>query len=622
MTTPTTDSIDVAAVEAWLSRFAEALRSRGDGRSLEDVLLPDALWRDGLAVSWQLTTLYGLEQITEALQAAPLSVQTLALDPTLEMRRTVRNGVEHIEVPYSFTTSIGRGRGYVRLVERDGQLWGWTFGTILDELIGHEERTGANRPSGLEFSRTFSGPNWLDKRNAEQQFDGREPEVLIAGGGQAGLTVAARLRQLGVDSVIVDPMERAGDNWRNRYHSLTLHNEADVCHLPYMPFPDTWPTYIPKDMLAGWLENYATAMELNFWGSTRLVKADYDETAQTWTATVRHHDGTERVVRPKHIILATGVSGKPIIPNLPGSADFTGTKIHTSAFEAGASYQGKRVLVVGTGTSGHDTAQELHGAGAEVTMMQRSATAITTVGIERAGKLYASYMRGRPTEETDLKSASTPYPLNRHSMQLLTRELREAERELHDGLEAAGFRVTFGEDDLGFAGKFFESFGHYYLDVGCSGLIADGAIKVIQFADFDRFVADGVQLQTGETLEFDHVVFATGFQGQNSIAGEIFGEDVQRSLGRIWGFDPQGEMNNMWRRTEQKGLWIAGGGFAQCRINSKFLALQIKGRLAGLVPDTADSTEPLGRVRPQDVVDVEEFSISAAPQSLESGVRV
>ena len=65
--------------------------------------------------------------------------------------------------------------------------------------------------------------------------------------GQAGLTVAARLTVLGVDTLLVDRFERVGDNWRNRYHSLTLHNEVWVNDLPYMPFPPNWPVYVPKD---------------------------------------------------------------------------------------------------------------------------------------------------------------------------------------------------------------------------------------------------------------------------------------------------------------------------------------------------------------------------------------
>lgn len=614
--------IDQEAVEAWLERFAVLARSAGAESSFDEVFLADVYWRDGLALTWQLTTWYGQDQIREGLQNAHLNIESLEFEPELEMQWASRNGLDHIEVPYRFTTAIGQGRGYARLVEYEGRLVAWTVSTILETITGHEEAILANRPSGNEYARTFSGPNWLDKLETERKYDDREPEVLVAGGGQAGLTAAARLRQLGVDVLVVDPMKRVGDNWRNRYHSLTLHNEAEVCHLPYMPFPETWPTYIPKDMVALWFEAYAKAMELNFWGGARLVSGEYNHETETWGATVRFDDGTERVLHPKHIVMATGVSGKPIIPDIAGMDDFQGEIIHTSDFYSGKDYRNKRVLVVGTGSSGHDTAQELHGAGAEVTMMQKSATAVVSSGIETAGKLYAPYMKGRPTEETDLKSASTPYPLNRHSMQLLTRSLKVIDRSLHEGLEAAGFRITHGEDDLGFAGKFFGKFGGYYLDVGCSQLIIDGEIRIIQHADFEKFVSSGASMKAGDIHEFDVIVLATGYEGQDSIAGQLFGDEVRQKIGAIWGFDEQGEMRNMWRPTAQKGLWIAGGGFAQSRINSKFIALQIKGRLLGMVPESADAPDPLGQVRPADVCDVTEFQSKLIDETSSVGANV
>ena len=94
--------------------------------------------------------------------------------------------------------------------------------------------------------------------------------MLVVGGGHAGLSIAARLKQLGIDALIVDREARVGDNWRTRYHALTLHNQVQVNHLPYMPFPANWPSYIPKDKLAGWFEAYAETMELDFWTGTEF----------------------------------------------------------------------------------------------------------------------------------------------------------------------------------------------------------------------------------------------------------------------------------------------------------------------------------------------------------------
>ena len=101
--------------------------------------------------------------------------------------------------------------------------------------------------------------------------------MLVIGGGQAGLSIAARLKQLQVDTLIVDREARIGDNWRHRYHALTLHNQVQVNHLPYMPFPPNWPIYIPKDKLANWFEAYVESMELNFWTATEFEGGNYDE---------------------------------------------------------------------------------------------------------------------------------------------------------------------------------------------------------------------------------------------------------------------------------------------------------------------------------------------------------
>ena len=95
-----------------------------------------------------------------------------------------------------------------------------------------------------------------------------------------------------VDTLIVDREKRIGDNWRKRYHALTLHNQVQVNHLPYMLFPPNWPTYIPKDKLANWFESYVDGMELNFWTGTEFEGGSYDEQASRWTVTLRRADGS------------------------------------------------------------------------------------------------------------------------------------------------------------------------------------------------------------------------------------------------------------------------------------------------------------------------------------------
>ena len=212
----------------------------------------------------------------------------------------MRAGTKCIEAIFRFETALGRASGVLRLLPGDPPK-AWTLLTALDELKGHEEQVGSRRPTGQLYSRDFAGPNWLERRNSRREFADREPAALVVGGGQAGLSIAARLGQLGVDTLVVDRWPRVGDNWRRRYDALTLHNQVHVNHLPYMPYPPSWPVYIPKDKLANWFESYAEAMELNYWTGSEFERGHYDEAAGRWSVTVRRADGSRRELQPRHV---------------------------------------------------------------------------------------------------------------------------------------------------------------------------------------------------------------------------------------------------------------------------------------------------------------------------------
>ena len=163
----------------------------------------------------------------------------------------------------------------------------WTLNTNLHELRGHEEAFKRRDPRPTTPRAISAPPTGSTAAIQARAYDDHDPTVIVVGGGQAGLSIAARLHQLGIDTLIVDRHERIGDNWRKRYHSLTLHNEVHVNHLPYLPFPPTFPIYIPKDKLANWFESYVDALELNFWTGTELVGGSYDDTRRQWNVTLR-----------------------------------------------------------------------------------------------------------------------------------------------------------------------------------------------------------------------------------------------------------------------------------------------------------------------------------------------
>jgi hypothetical protein len=580
----------------WLVQFEKAL-STADGPPLASLFHPDSHWRDVLAFSWRIQTLSGPDAIVEALQDASGRTRAcrFAIDPNrTPPRRVLRADTEVIEAIFGFETADGRGSGIVRLTEGTGGLKAWTLLTTLEELKGHEEHVGRSRPHGASYARDFRGPNWLDLRKAAASYTDRDPAVLVVGGGQAGLSIAARLAQLEVDTLIVDRMPRIGDNWRKRYHALTLHNQVQVNHLPYMPFPPTWPTYIPKDKLAGWFESYVESLDLNYWTETEFEGGTYDEGEQRWTVTL-HRNGSRREMHPRHVVMATGVSGIPNIPDIPSLRDFAGTVLHSSQYDDGEAWKGKSAIVVGTGNSGHDIAQDLHSSGAKVTLVQRSPTLI--VNVEPSAQLpYALYDEGPPLEDCDLITVATPLALSKKTHALLTERARQMDKKLLDGLERIGFRLDFGEDGTGWQFKYLTRGGGYYFNVGCSDLLVEREIGLLQFTDIERIVRDGVRLRSGETLAAELVVLATGYKGQEVLVRKLFGEPVAARVGAIWGFGDGQELRNMFVRTPQPGLWFIAGSLAQCRIYSKYLALQIKASETGLpresrAPAEASRTE-------------------------------
>jgi putative flavoprotein involved in K+ transport len=359
---------------------------------------------------------------------------------------------------------------------------------------------------------------------------------------------------------------------------------VQVNHLPYMPFPPNWPTYIPKDKLANWFEAYVDAMELNFWTGTEFESGAYDEAKGHWTVTLRRADGSSRIMHPHHVVMATGVSGIANMPDIPTLDNFKGTLLHSSRYEDGESWTGKRAIVIGTGNSGHDIAQDLCSSGAEVTLVQRSPTLVTN--IEPSAQLaYATYNEGT-LEDNDLIAASMPTPLAKKTHIMLTEQSKELDKELLDGLSRVGFKLDFGEAGTGWQFKYLTRGGGYYFNVGCSNLIVEGAIKLRQFSDIESFTAEGARMKDGAAIAADLIVLSTGYKPQEYLVRKLFGDGVADRVGPVWGFGNGFELRNMYARTKQPGLWFIAGSLAQCRINSKYLALQIKAIEEGILGRT------------------------------------
>ena len=573
-------------VEQWLSQLDVALQSESR-TSVASLFAADGHWRDLLAFTWSITPRQGAEDIAALMVAKQGTAQARGFavaEGRTPPRRVQRAGADVVEGIFRFETALGRGFGVVRLLAAEPSR-AFQLMTGLHELKGFEEKIGKRRPKGDAVYRDFGGRTWKQQRVDSQSYTDREPVVLIAGGGQAGLSLAATLGRIGVDTLVVDKFPRVGDCWRQRYDSLALHNDTSFNHLPYMPFPPSWPTYLPKDMVADWFEAYAWAMEINFWTGTELVGGSYDESAARWNAVVRHGDGTERTVHPRHLVFANGLVGSPHVPEQPGLRDFKGEVQHTTEFSTGASWRGKRALVIGTGTSGHDVAQDLHAHGCDTTIVQRGSTMV--LSIDPSAKLTYGVYNGIPVEDGDLLASTNTKPVVKKNLQLLTARMLEHDRKTIEGLVARGFKFTAGEDGAGHQWMVRTRYGGYYLDAGCSQLIIDGEIGLLQYDRIERFVADGALLKDGSVKAADLIVLATGFVPQEVVVRRILGDAIGDKVGPVWGFGADGEMNNMWKRTPQEGLWFIGGSFANCRTYSRYVALQIKAIEEGLLPKSS-----------------------------------
>jgi putative flavoprotein involved in K+ transport len=562
----------VAIAELWVASLADALES-GRPDAIADLFVEDGWWRDVVALSWDTRTLQGRAEIEAFLGAC---------DPTdlrdLEIKGTPKRELGWLQAFLSFRTRVGHGVGVVRLVEPEpGQWRAWTLMVALQELTGRELAVGHRRrrhPAGHE--------SHAKQRAAEAAFLDTDPAVVVVGAGQAGLALAAHLRLMGVPALVIEKNERVGDNWRMRYESLVLHDPVWVDPLPFMPFPESWPVFTPKDKLADWFESYALAMDLNIWTGTQLLDAAYSDAGRVWTVTVRDAEGVERTLRPQHVVMATGMLTDPNVPVLRGQDQFAGTVLHSTEYDTGAAWTGKKAAVIGVCNSGQDIATDLCERGADVTLIQRSPVYVCSQQKAVPILLGETYSEdGRPTHVADLLNLSTPNLVALDLGGLLAEAIGDADREMLDGLEGRGFLVDDGIEAGGLFAYALRRGGGYVLDVGSSQRIIDGTIGIATGA-VDRLTATGVVLDSGREVEADLVVLATGFKSMRESARRIFGDAVADRCGEVWGLDDEGELRSVWRPSGHPGFWFAAGNLMIARIFSRYLALQIAASLDGL----------------------------------------
>jgi putative flavoprotein involved in K+ transport len=585
---PVPHSAATERAAAWLARFAAALES-GDAAGAANLFVTDSYWRDLVAFTWNIATTEGRPAIAAMLKSQLGSVKPggFALDGAAS------EAGEVTEAWFTFETTVARGRGHLRL---KGDL-AWTLLTTAQELKGFEEKKGTRRWIGAEHGVHVKRKNWAELKAEEEAALGysKQPYVLIVGGGQGGIGLGARLRRLGVPTIIVEKNARAGDSWRKRYKSLCLHDPVWYDHMPYLPFPDDWPVFSPKDKIGDWLEAYTKIMELNYWSSTECKSARYDDAKKEWVVEVVR-DGKPVTLRPKHLVIATGQSGVPNMPSYPGMADFKGKQVHSSQHAGSEGWEGKKAVVVGSNNSAHDIAAALWEQGADVTMLQRSSTHIArsdTLMELGLGPIYSekAVASGITTDKADLIFASVPYGLMAGFQIPVYQEIAKRDADFYKRLEKAGFLLDWGDDGSGLFMKYLRRGSGYYIDVGASELIIEGKIKLKAPAVIERITPTGVKLKDGSEIAADLIVYATGYGSMNGWVAQLISKETADKVGKCWGLgsgttkDPgpwEGELRNMWKPTRQEGLWFHGGNLHQSRHYSQFLSLQLKARMEGI----------------------------------------
>jgi len=583
------DTTANSKAEALLGRFGDALEA-GDIEAAVALFGEECYWRDLIAFTWNIKTVEGRDGVRDLLAHCLKTTRPRNWHVADGETATEANGI--LETWISFETEVARGYGLVRF--RDGLIW--TLLTTMAELKGYEEKAGFTRPLGAKHGVNPGAKSWREEREEEARTLGytKQPYVVIIGGGQGGIALGARLRQLDVPTIIVEKNERPGDSWRKRYKSLCLHDPVWYDHLPYIDFPKNWPVFSPKDKIGDWLEFYTKVMELNYWTKTTAKHASFDEATKEWTLVV-DRDGQEVVLRPKQLVFATGMSGKPNMPKFKGMDRFKGEQHHSSQHPGPDGYKGKKVVVIGSNNSAHDICAALYENGVDVTMVQRSSTHIVRsdplmeIGL---GDLYSerAVRAGVTTAKADLIFASLPYRILHTFQKPVYDKIREIDADFYAGLEKAGFRLDFGADDSGLFMKYLRRGSGYYIDIGASQLIIDGKIKLVS-GQVEEITETGVKLDNGREIPADVIVYATGYGSMNGWVADLVDQATADKVGKVWGLgsdtakDPgpwEGEQRNMWKPTQQEALWFHGGNLHQSRHYSQFLALQLKARMEGI----------------------------------------
>ena len=354
------------------------------------------------------------------------------------------------------------------------------------------------------------------------------PDVLIVGGAAAGLAAAACLLQHGIENVVViEKGSRPGDNWKRRYDRLHLHDIIDECHLPYMPMPDTFPTFPTRVQYGNYLHGYSIAMGINVRQNSIVTQATQGPDGG-WEVDVLDESESPQTLRyrPRVVIAATGLFPQTqpnlVGQGLPGVSDYNGEVLHSVDYHNGARFHGKQVLLVGFGNSANDITCDLWEEGADTTVLSRSPVSLVPRSLWQfietlsyrahwLRRLIAQRVAGARDEIEPWRECFSVDPVE------ATHEV-EALMKVVDSVAKFVSKKEFAEIET--KGVILSEVGPIeclavhgeapVIDVGAARLIMRDQVAV-RTSPLVGFTQTGVQFADGSTEDYSAVVFATGF---------------------------------------------------------------------------------------------------------------
>ncbi|KAK5455823.1 hypothetical protein LTS15_005140 [Exophiala xenobiotica] len=552
----------------------------GDAEAFTNLFLEYGVWRDKLSYTWDHRTFNFHPAIMKA--STDLFQRTKAtnfefLKPSPKISRPYPDYAQ-LQFVVSFETELVVASAVITSVLTQ-QGWKIYFMHTVAEKL-------KQFPEVAPYDGHMTGlSSWAEQR--AEALDAATPEILVIGGGQNGLALAARCKALGMDALVIEKSEEVGDIWKKRYEYLSLHFPHWPDDLPYFSYPKHWPTFTPAQKQGTYMSWYASALELNVWTRSTVVSAHQEDHGK-WTITINKEGKETRTLHPQHVVMATSLCGLPINPVIPGMDQYKGGVLrHSSAHDSSRDFVGKKVCVVGTSSSGFDTAFDCSRRGIDVTLLQRSPTYVMSLthSVPRILGGYKPDADGnRPSlEEQDRLFFATPTGPGEELGRLNAKVLEDLDRPLLQALNARGLRTWRGQRGTGNTTLGQTRNGGFYFDAGACEHIINGKIKV-EPGYIERFTEDKVILNDSREREFDLVVFATGFSNTIDSIRATLGEKVASGCGSIWGIDEEGEYKTAFRESGVPNLWIMVGFLPMTRYNSKILALRLKALKEGISP--------------------------------------